>query len=222
MQHGFQNTDSKQTVSLVDLRRAVLNRLEMAQRRLDPASMTAMFNRANDSGVDGLMGGLIFSLVTWVPFAASLDGLLDHGSVASDAFNIANGPVVAAAADGLTMIWDEKANKKRSLRRVDFKEGIYHGGRRQEASIGPKKRKVQPKFNLVAANENSRFAYDTNSEIVALNDMLNTLDQLAKDGVTLLSVDAKTPVSKSLRELSRKPSGFQALTRTATALRKAV
>ena len=87
MQHGFQNTDSKQTVSIIDVRRAVLNRLEGAQRRLDPASMTAMFNRANDSGVDSLIGSLIFSLVTWVPFAASLEGLLDHGSVASDALN---------------------------------------------------------------------------------------------------------------------------------------
>lgn len=184
----------QQTVSLADVRAAVADRLQAAQRRLDPASATAAFADASASHHDSMIGSLIFGMVCWAPFMTAFSGCMDHVVAAA-----ANSPVLAAAADGLSLVYDEKAykNRRRNKLSISFKDGIYHGGRNQAKHVTPAAMKRS--FNMVAANENALYAYDAGAEIAGMSEMLDMIDLLEQQGVSLIALQRRLPVSESLR-----------------------
>lgn len=190
---GNENKGAQQSVSLVDLRNVIADRLQAAQRRLDPASATAAFADANASHHDNMIGSLIFGMVCWAPFMDAFGGHLDGALAVA-----AKSPMLAAAADGLSMVWDEKAykNRRRSILSIAFKDGVYHGGRNQSGNLTAEQ--VKRKFNMVAANENARYAYDAGAEIAGMSEMLDMIDRLEQQGVNLIALDKNQPVSASL------------------------
>ena len=204
---GNENKGAQQSVSLVDLRSVIADRMQAAQRRLDPASATAAFADANASHHDNMIGSLIFGLVCWTPFMDAFGANLDGAMAVA-----AKSPVLAAAADGLSMVWDEKAykNRRRSILSAAFKDGIYHGGRNQSGNLTADQ--VKRKFNLSAANENARYAYDAGAEIAGMAEMLDMIDRLEQQGVTLIALDNSQAVSTSLHAAvtnqGRKPAVY--------------
>ncbi len=215
MAWGMENKEAQHTVGVAALRVMVLDRLQMAERRLDPASVAAAFERANDNSQDTMLGSLLLGMLGWTPIVDSL-GL--EGAFAS----AANSPVLAAAADGLSMVWDEKAYKNRRRRGLAaiWKDGAYHGGRRQDGIMTAEQ--MKRKFNLVSANENGAFAYDTQAEIAGMNEMLDMLDRLEKEGVTLLKLSTRQAISAQLKTANAAPAIGKAEPRQALALRKAI
>lgn len=193
------------TVSLTDLRTVVADRLQAAQRRLDPASVTAAFAEANASHHDNMIGSLIFGMVCWAPFMSAFGSSMNTMVAAA-----ANSPVLSAAADGLSMVYDEKAYKNRRRRKlaIAFKDGVYHGGRKQVNNLTGDQ--VKRKFNMVAANENSRFAKDAAAEVAGMAEMLDMIDRLEQRGATMVVLDRSLPVSASLaaavNEQGKKPA----------------
>jgi hypothetical protein len=207
MTKGFNNQDTAATVTISQIRNMAYNRLQSAQRRVDPANTaTASFNRAanNNSSQDSLIGGLIFGMLTWVPFMDSLGGAFDI-----DFDDLALGGISVQTAnaimDGVSALWDEKAYKNREI-----KDGVYHGGRRQDPIVTGNK--MAKKFNLVSANENSRYSYDANAEIAGMNEILDMLDTLEKRGVSMIRLEQKDCASTVLKNASRKRSGFSVMT----------
>lgn len=194
MAWGKENKVAQQTVSLADLRTVVADRMQAAQRRLDPASASAAFAEANASHHDSMIGSLIFGMVCWTPCIDVLATNMMDGAIAA----AATSPALAAAADGLSLVWDEKAykNRRRSVLSIAFKDGIYHGGRKQTGNLSADQ--VKRKFNMVAANENARYAYDAGAEIAGMAEMLDMIDRLEQQGVTLIALDAGLPISASL------------------------
>ncbi len=208
MAWGKENNAAQQTVSLADLRTVIADRLQAAQRRLDPASATAAFADANASHHDSMIGSLIFGMVCWTPCIDVLAANMLDGAVAA----AATSPVLAAAADGLSLVWDEKAykNRRRNTLSIAFKDGIYHGGRKQAGNLNADQ--VKRKFNMVAANENARYAYDAGAEIAGMSEMLDAIDRLEQQGVTLIALEKGLPVSASLTaavaKQGRKPAVY--------------
>lgn len=194
MAWGNENTAQNKTASLADLRTIIADRLQTAQRRLDPASATAAFADANASHHDSMIGSLIFGMVCWTPVMEMFGGSMDGAMAVA-----VNSPMLAAAADGLSMVWDEKAYKNRrrmgSLT-VAFKDGIYHGGRNQAGNVTPAQ--IKRNFNMIAANENARFAYDAAAEVAGMSEMLDMIDRLEQRGVSLIALDANQSVSQTL------------------------
>lgn len=215
MAWGIENKEAQHTVGVAALRVMVLDRLQVAERRLDPASVAAAFERANDNSQDTMVGSLLLGMLGWTPIVDSL-GL--EGAFAS----AANSPVLAAAADGLSMVWDEKAYKNRRRRGLAaiWKDGAYHGGRRQDGIMTAEQ--MKRKFNLVSANENGAFAYDTQAEIAGMNEMLDMLDRLEKEGVTLLKLSTRQAISAQLKTANAASAIGKAEPRQALALRKAI
>ncbi len=195
-----QNTAVQKTASLADLRTVIADRMQTAQRRLDPNSATAAF--ANASHHDSMIGSLIFGMVCWMPcmdmFGGQMDGLMAAA---------ANSPTLAAAADGLSLVWDEKAhkNRRRGFLSVSFKDGIYHGGRNQAGNVISDH--LKKAFNLVAANENAAYAYDAAAEVAGLAEMLDAIDMLERQGVLLLALDPAQPVSRLLQTAVKQKAG---------------
>jgi hypothetical protein len=187
MNKGFNQIAQKKqatTVDMVDLRRAVVERLERANYR---QNLKNGFNRTAKKGSeDSLLGSLLFSSLTWGAFLGAMGG-----AFGGEAFDMIDGPVFAAAIDGLTMLTDEQARQ----RKARIYNALYPQGRRQDRIIGASRRS---QFNLVSANDNSRFTYDADAEAVCMIKLLDMIDSLAKTGVTLISVDAKATVYDTL------------------------
>lgn len=203
-------------VGLNDLRLMIADRLQVAQRRCDPASASAAFARANDNGQDNLIGSLLLGMLCFAPVMAAFNG----SAAATAAVGAAHTPWTSLI-EGISMVWDEKAIKNRRLRRAFnvFKDGIYHGGRRQEGTLSQKE--MAAKFNMVSANENAAFSVDAAAEVAALNDMLDSIDALERKGVRMLSLDETKAVSTNLREASA-VSTPKTMNRKSAALRIAV
>lgn len=191
--------NAAQTVDLGVLRLMVADRLQDAQRRFDPASASAAFAAANNDN-DNLVGSLLFGMLCWAPFMASFN-LGAAGAVVQS-------PLAAAVADGISLVWDEKVMKNRRLRRSfnALKDGLYHGGRRQNAQAA--KKEMAARFNLVAANENAQYAYDTGAEIAGMAQMLENIDALERARVTEIALKPAQAISTGLdaavRQLSRR------------------
>jgi len=216
MSWGFNNTDNYITVPVAQMREAAHSRLQAAQRRLTPHNASEAFRRAasNNNSQDGLVGSLLFSLLTWVPF---MDMLGEMDSSAADAFDFLNNPFIAAAADGLSLVFDEKASRNRT-----FKDGIYHGGRRQDRIISPMSKSLNGKFNLLAANENARFNYDAGAEVACLSELIEKLDDLEKQGVSLIRMDPRQSVSTVLKQSEKNMRNDKAMRRFAAPVRMAI
>lgn len=192
MNTGFNAAAQKKdniTVDLSDLYRAVGARLEKAYQR---QGLTSNFNQQNTraGAEDSLLGSLIFSSLTWGAFFAGMEAAMPAGC--EDALDIAQAPVVAAVIDGIGLVTDEQARKNRAR----IINALYPKGRRQDPIVGAKKR---DSFNLVAANQNSNFTYDLEAEIACMSEILDMLDKLAKNNVTLVSIDAQAPVYDTLK-----------------------
>lgn len=216
MTWGMKSKAVEHTVGVAELRVMVLDRLQSAERRLDPASASAAFARANDNGQDTMLGSLLLGMVGWTPVMDAMGGSMDGALAVA-----ANSPLLAAAADGLSMIWDEKAYKNRRRRGLMaiFKDGAYHGGRRQAGIMTADQMKKN--FNLVSANENGAFAYDAGAEVAGMNEMLDMLDRMEKEGVALLKLNTREAVSTQLKTASA-PVAKNPEPRLASALRKAI
>lgn len=188
------NTAAQQAVSLNDLRTLVADRLQTAQRRLDPASATAAFAQASQSQHDAMVGSLIFGMLCWGPIMEMFAGQLDGGLAAT-----VSSPAVGAVVDGASMVWDEKAykNRHRGLLAIAFKDGVYHGGRKQAKILD--RAQVKKDFNLTAANENNQYVFDAEAEIAGMAEMLDIIDHLEQRGATAVALEQGQPISHTLR-----------------------
>jgi len=184
------NKDHYVTADVSDLRQQVVSRLRSAQNRADPKGA---FGRAARAGSDdGMIGGLLFGMLCWAPFMQGIElGLEDAFGGDIEMLDSMQDPTLCAVFDGVSMVADDNSRDRRH-RKV---EG-YPEGRRQDAIMDPIKRK----FNMVSANENSRFAYDAHAEVACMSELLDALDDLQNRGVSLLRLDPRLPVYAALRQ----------------------
>lgn len=214
MKWGFnkQAGNNNEAIAAVsDLRSQVQNRLQDAYKRLDPKNA---FGRASQSGTEeSMVGSLLFGMLTWTPFLQGLEiGMEDMLGENIELFDTAADPTLCAVFDGVAMAWDEKANKNRQRKLSDYPEG-----RRNDPIF---ERRLARPFNLVAANDNVRFARDTQAEIACMSEMLDMLSDLEADGVSMLRLDANTPLLSVLTEQRNKTRYDAVVTRFHAPVRK--
>lgn len=193
--------DNETIVATSQLRGQIQNRLQDAYKRLDPKNA---FGRASQvSGEESMVGSLLFSVLTWTPFMQGLEmGLEGTMGENIDLFDTAADPTLCAVFDGVAIAWDDKANKNRQRKLSDYPEG-----RRNDPIF---ERPLHRPFNLVAANDNARFARDTQAEIACMSEMLDMLSDMEADGVTMLRLNADQPLLPVLTE-QRNASRFDAV-----------
>lgn len=196
MKNGIENKKDQITVDVNQLRKMAHNRLDAAQKKLGTNGMAA------DKSADSLMGGLILSFLTWTPFMAGLDGTFAHysGAAHDGAFD---GAILSSALEGIATFVDEAANKNRN-RKV---EG-YPEGRRQDPIMNS--RSMNKKFNLFAANENK----DAGAEVAAMGELLGILDELERQGISMMSVDSRNSVYEEVRAVSKALNNRKGAVRT--------
>lgn len=195
------NQDNETIVATSQLRAQVQNRLQDAYKRLDPKNA---FGRVSQvGGEESMVGSLLFSILTWTPFMQGLEiGMEDMLGENVELFDTAADPTLCAVFDGLAVAWDDKANKNRQRKLNDYPEG-----RRADTIF---ERPLHRPFNLVAANDNARFARDTQAEIACMSEMLDMLNDMEADGVTMLRLDPAQPLRPVLTE-QRNANRFDAV-----------
>ncbi len=204
MKWGFNKqagNNNEAIIAVSDLRGQVQNRLQDAYKRLDPKNA---FGRASQvGGEESMIGSLLFSMLTWTPFMEGLE-LGMEGSLGEniELFDAAVDPTLCAVFDGVALAWDEKANKNRQRKLSDYPEG-----RRNDPIF---ERQLARPFNLVSANDNVRLSRDTQAEIACMSEMLDMLSDLEADGVSMLRLDAHTPLLSVLTE-QRNSSRYDAV-----------
>lgn len=194
MKWGFNKqagNNNEATVAISDLRGQVQNRLQDAYKRLDPKNA---FGRASQAGgEESMIGSLLFSMLTWTPFMQGLElGMENLLGENIELFDTAADPMLCAVFDGVALAWDEKANKNRQRKLSDYPEG-----RRSDPIF---ESRLSRPFNLVSANDNVRLSRDTQAEIACMSEMLDMLNDLEADGVSMLRLDANTPLLSVLTE----------------------
>lgn len=194
MSYGFQNNNSEKsaTVSVNALRGQALKQLAGVQQRLGAKGVGAAFLRAAKSdpiGDMGFVGSLMASLILWSPITSMLGhaGIGQHGLLSHF-----NHMAVSALIEGAMIVIDDKATdlKARAV------EGYPEGRRKEALTEGARARK----FNLLAANQNSRFGNDVQSELACMFDLIDLLDKLEQQGVKEMRLDKKQPVYKTLQQ----------------------
>lgn len=209
---GFYNRASleNQGVIAINVLHAQANeRLLNAQQRLDPKSAFAKANVKQQHNPDSILGSILLNMLTW--------GILMHGveqMIGSDhGLNLHHDGFIAAGVEAYDMISDEFA--KRGRRKL---EG-YPEGRRADIF---EKSSMHNKFNMIAANENDYFANDAEKEVIALNALLDMLEDLSKKGVRSVNIDPKQPVYKTLSDARRKAKSDAIFTNYGLQMRKAI
>lgn len=195
MNRGFNNQGDYITASIAQIRDVVNARLSSAQGKLDPATLRSIFNGGVEH--DALLGSLIFGLLTWVPFLSGMEAIFGGHSGFKEAFDMASSPLAATVADGAGVLFDERTGNR------PRKVGAYHGGRRQDPIVSGMSGKLNGRFNLVSANENSRFARDARDEVATMLELLAILEDLEQKGVELVRLDPKTSASSQLRQAKK-------------------
>lgn len=188
MNKGLDNKKNQVTVGINQLRAEAMNRLDSAQKKLNPN------NEIPDASADSTLGGLILSLLTWTPIMHGMGGLglegFDRAASLDD--SAAHGGALTAAFEGLSTVFDESANKNRGRKLNDYPEG------RRKAFFSSKP--LNNKFNFAAANENFRFSHDAAAEIASMAEILDMLDVLEKEGVSSIGLDTQGSVHAILKQ----------------------
>lgn len=214
MSNGFESKNTATTLTITQLRNMAATRLQSAERRLAPGAAAA-FNRAG-SAQDSMIGSLLFSLLIWTPVMHALNHGVSQLFGHSDGMDMLCNPLTEAFMEASSMLRDEKAYANRSR-----KVGIYHGGRRQDEIVSPFNKKLGKSFNFVSANENSRFSMDANTEVAAMSEIIDMLDRMEKDGVTMVRIDAGVAATEVIKAVDNKSIFNPAKARFASALRRA-
>lgn len=221
MKQGFNNIahdNSGVVTSTGALRDQTLQRLHGVYKKLDAKGVSATFSRAARAGGDavgdmGLIGGLIANMVMWMPFFDALEQTLEAHVGDVCGFDMMRDSTLMAVMDGLCMYRDDKVQGSRTRVLYDYPEGR----RRDPISDQP----LNKKFNLVSANDNLRFGYDAEAEIACLFEILDTLEALEKEGVSLLQLDQKEPVYDAMKRMQDGLFSRQTVSRFASPMRKA-
>lgn len=172
------------TVSLDSLRGQAMKRLSGVQQNLESKGLGASFiqsAKADPIGDMGFMSGLIVNMI----LGGSLTGLMSSVGL-SDTFN-----GFSAYIEGVSVLTDEKAYGYRSRKLSDYPEG------RRKCALAAAK--VGKKFNLVSANQNNRFSYDVQADLACMFEILDMLDMLEKEGVSMIRLDQKESVYDALK-----------------------
>lgn len=181
------NHNKNITVSIAQLREQTSTGLEKAYQKLNMKGDTA--RQFNSCSEDGFLGGFLLGFL----FSGALISALGNAFPGLNMDWMQNHSL-CTAFDAVAMLTDEEARKHR-FRRV---EG-YPQGRRQDRI-----ETVNHKFNLVAANENGNFTYDAQAEVACLSELLNMLDDLARQNVTSMNISKTDSVYKTLKTVGRK------------------
>lgn len=220
MKQGFNNAthaDNSVITSTGALRDQTLQRLHAVYKKLDSKGVSATFSRAARAGGDavgdmGLIGGLIGNIVMWMPFFDVLEQALEARMGDVGGFDMMRDTTAMAALDGLCMYRDDKVQGSRTRVLYDYPEGR----RRDPISDQP----LNKKFNLASANDNLGFGYDAEAEIACLFEILDTLEALEKQGVSLLQLDQKEPVYDAMKRTQDGMFVRQTVSRFASPMRK--
>jgi hypothetical protein len=209
MQLGFNKKaghDHEAMIGISQLRGQINTRMESAYKRLDPK---AAFNQASRGSEESMIGSLLFGMLVWGSFFQGLEmGLENMYGEDMEAFSTMADPTLCAAFDGLSMVWDDKANKNRKRKLNDYPEG-----RRDDPIFD---RPLNRRFNLVSANDNSRFTRDAQAEIACMSEMLDQLSDMEAEGVHMIRLDTKEAVYDRLKEI-RDASRYDAVVTRFTA-----
>jgi hypothetical protein len=199
------NHNKNITVSIAQLRQQTNTGLEKAYQKLNMKGETA--RQFNSCSEDGLLGGFILNLLCTAAIMQAIGVAFPDMNL-----DLVQNQTLCAAFDGVTMVADENARKHR-FRRV---EG-YPEGRRQD-----KIETVNHQFNLVAANENGNFTYDYNTEmeVALLSELLDMLDDLARQNVTSVNISKTDSVYKTLKNVDGKMKKDHVMEVFAVPLRK--
>lgn len=208
---GFNNAAHKNrevVATTTEMRAQIVNRLDAAYQRLNPANTFARVAGREET----LLGGLLIGVLGWMAFGSMLQVAFAGNDTMQDLLETANDPKLCAVLDGLTELADERCNKFRYS-----KTAMYPNGRRQDAI---KSQPVNRKFNLVAANQNYRFQLDARNEIAYMAEMLEMIDKMEKDGVSELRVDTGRALYDTLKDNARLLRQDKVVTRFSAPVRK--
>lgn len=202
------NKENQVVASTIDMRAQIVDRLDAAYKRLNPAN-----SFANAAGRDeGLMGGLFLNLLALAVLPGALQAVFAGNDTVTGLIGNAADPTLCAAFEAVAFVADERANSFRNA-----KSAMYPKGRKQgDMGAQPPKRK----FNLVAANQNYRFQKNASNEIACMAEMLHMLDKMEKDGVTAMHIDMDRPLYDTLKENEKLQKQDSAVKRFAMPVRK--
>jgi hypothetical protein len=201
-------------ISLNALRGQALQRLAGVHSRLEGRGVGAAFLRAakiDPIGDVGFLGSLISNMILGGALGDWLDDYLhldDYGLM--DNFN----GVAAVGLEGMSILRDLDSNGLRSRRMSDYPEG-----RRVYAM---KEANMSRKFNLVSANQNNRFSFDTWADLACMFEILDMLDRLEAQDVKGINMDEKKPVYEVLKDLGKRKRGKDGIRNFPTKLRMAI
>ncbi len=203
MKWGFNGAADRDntTVTTIDaLRDQVTKRLEASYKKLDAKGVSASFSRSARAGGDavgdmGLIGSLIAGSLFWGSFLQGLEATVEQQIGETSAFDTMNDPFLCAVLDGASLVWDDKANNNRSRKMSGYPQG------RRKAYQGDAV--INKKFNLVAANQNTRHSYDTQAEIACMFELLDILARLEDQGVQMIRLPNKSPVYDELKSVNK-------------------
>jgi hypothetical protein len=180
------------TASLDALRGQALNRLAGVQHSLESKGVGAAFTRAAKAdpiGDMGLTGSLIMSMI----MGSAMSGLLPAHFPISAIFNY---ETISGGLDGISILRDQAAEGYRSRKLDDYPEG------RRKCAL--EAARVGKKFNLVSANQNNRFSFDSQADLACMYEIIDMLDRLENEGVRAVRIDRKESVYDSLKQTARK------------------
>lgn len=214
MIRGYYNKaslESKSVIAIDALHGYAAKRLVDAQQRLHP---TSAFAKAAQNKGDSILGGLLLNMMTWGVLMHGIDSMLSSEFGIDLDLDLSHDGFLASATEAYDFLVEGDPAKKAGRKL----EGYPEGRRRDPLE----KAAIHKKFNLLAANENSRYSPNAESEVIALTQLLEMLEALAKDGVRTLAVDHNQPVFASLKNATRAMKGDGMFKSFPMAVRKAV
>lgn len=173
------------TVSLDALRGQAMKRLSGIQQRLENKGVGAAFiksARPDPIGDMGFMGSLVMDMILGGAFSSFL------GAGMTDAFNCVS---AVAGLEGVAALTDETAHSYRGRKLSDYPEG------RRRCAL--EAARVGKKFNLVSPKQTSHFSYNAQADLACMFEILDMLDKLESEGVSMIRLDPQEPVYTVLK-----------------------
>lgn len=188
-------------VSVDALRGQAMQRLAGIERSLENKGVGAAFaraSRAEPTGDTGFLGGLIADMALFAPVSAFFG---DHFCGVMEGFNgVAAAGSIEGAIEGIAFLADQQASGYQNRRLNDYPEG------RRKCAL--EAARTGRKFNLVSARDNNRFSFNAQAELACMFEILDMLDTLECQGVTLMRLDEQRPVYEALQQATQKSAAM--------------
>ena len=194
---GFNNNARHTTANVEGIRAQVVQTLHGSFHRLEAKGISREFAAASKQGDPlgdmGILGSLLAHIVMWGAILHGMESFVESRVGPVALFDAFNHSILAPAFEAASMLTDDKAHVNRRRVLNDYPEG-----RRQPTLFDPA---LNKKFNLVAANDEWRFNFDTQAEMACMFEMLDMLGDIERQGIYTLEMNTDRSVYDTLREM---------------------